>query len=124
MAVAAGSTGGYDFAGAASESPAIQDLRQWLGSDLRSQPKPPPVELSVVSGVPGIEIGRLAERREADLLVLGRKQRSQLARVLLAIPRTSWLARAGSHASSFRPTAAPSAECWWRSTGRSTAWSF
>jgi len=83
MAVAAGTTGGYDFAGAEIESPAIQDLRQWIGSDLRAQCEPPPVELSIVSGIPGIEIRRLAERREADLLVLGRKQRSQLARVLL-----------------------------------------
>jgi nucleotide-binding universal stress UspA family protein len=83
MAVAAGSTGGYDFAGAESESPALQDLRQWIGADLRAQCEPPPVELSIVSGSPGIEIGRLAERRDADLLVLGRKQRSQLARVLL-----------------------------------------
>ena len=83
MAVAAGTTGGYDFAGAEIESPAIEDLRQWIESDLRAQCEPPPVALSIVSGIPGIEIGRLAERREADLLVLGRKQRSQLARVLL-----------------------------------------
>jgi nucleotide-binding universal stress UspA family protein len=83
MAVAAGMTGGYDFAGAEIESPRIEDLRQWIGSDLRGQCEPPPVELTIVSGVPGIEIGRLAERREADLLVLGRKQRSQLTRVLL-----------------------------------------
>jgi nucleotide-binding universal stress UspA family protein len=83
LAVAAGTTGGYDFAGAERESPAIEDLRQWIGSDLRAQCEPPPVELSIVSGIPGVEIGRLAERRKADLLVLGRKQRSQLARVLL-----------------------------------------
>jgi nucleotide-binding universal stress UspA family protein len=83
MAVAAGTTGGYDFAGPEIESPAIQDLRQWIGSGLSAQCEPPPVELSIVSGVPGIEIGRLAERRKADLLVLGRKQRSQLARVVL-----------------------------------------
>ena len=83
MAVAAGTTGGYDFVGAEIKSPAIEDLRQWIGSDLRAQCEPPPVELSIVSGIPGIEIRRLAERREADLLVLGRKQRSQLARVLL-----------------------------------------
>jgi nucleotide-binding universal stress UspA family protein len=83
MAVAAGTTDGYDFAGAEIESPAIQDLRRWIGSAVRAQCEPPPVELSIVSGVPGIVIGRLAELREADLLVLGRKQRSQLARVLL-----------------------------------------
>jgi nucleotide-binding universal stress UspA family protein len=83
MAVAAGTTGGYDFAGAEIESPAIEGLRQWIGSDLRAHCEPPLVELSIVSGVPGIEIGRLAARREADLLVLGRNQRSQLVRVLL-----------------------------------------
>jgi nucleotide-binding universal stress UspA family protein len=83
MAVAATTTGGYDFAGAEIESPAIEDLRQWIGSDLRAQSEPPPVELAIVSGIPGIEIRRLAEQREADLVVLGRKQRSQLARVLL-----------------------------------------
>jgi nucleotide-binding universal stress UspA family protein len=83
MAVAAATTGGYDFAGAEIESPGIEELRQWIASDLRAQAEPPQVELGIVSGIPGIEIRRLAEQREADLLVLGRKQRSQLARVLL-----------------------------------------
>ena len=83
MAVAAATTGGYDFAGAEIESPAIEDLRQWIGSDLRAQSEPPPVELAIVSGIPGLEIRRLAEQREADLVVLGRKRRSQLARLIL-----------------------------------------
>lgn len=83
MAVAATTTGGYDFAGAEIESPAIEDLRQWIGSDLRAQSQPPPVELAIASGIPGIEIRRLAEQREADLVVLGRKRRSQLARLIL-----------------------------------------
>jgi nucleotide-binding universal stress UspA family protein len=83
LAVAAGTTGGYDFAGAESESPGIEELRQWIGSDLRTQAEPPPVELGIVSGIPGIEIRRLAEQREADLVVLGRKRRSQLARLIL-----------------------------------------
>jgi nucleotide-binding universal stress UspA family protein len=83
MAVATATTGGYDFAGAEIESPAIEDLRQWIGSDLRAQPDPPLVELGIVTGIPGIEIRRLAERRDADLLVLGRKRRSQLSRLLL-----------------------------------------
>lgn len=83
MAVAATTTGGYDFAGAEIQSPAIEDLRQWIGSDLRAQSEAPPVELAIASGNPGIEICRLAERREADLVVLGRKRRSQLARLIL-----------------------------------------
>lgn len=82
MAVAAATTGGYDFAGAEIESPAIEDLRQWIGSDLRVQCEPPPVELAIVSGIPGMEIRRLAEQREADLVVLGRKRRTQLARLI------------------------------------------
>ncbi len=83
MAVAATTTGGYDFAGAEIQSPAIEDLRQWIGSDLRAQSEPPPVELAIASGNPGMEIRRLAEQREADLVVLGRKRRSQLARLIL-----------------------------------------
>lgn len=42
-----------------------------------------PVEVGVAYGIPGIEIGRFAEGRGADLVVLGRKQRSQTARLLL-----------------------------------------
>jgi nucleotide-binding universal stress UspA family protein len=83
MAVAAATTGGYDFAGAEIESPGIENLRQWIGSDLRAQSEPPPVELAIASGIPGMEIRRLAEQREADLVVLGRKRRSQLARLIL-----------------------------------------
>jgi nucleotide-binding universal stress UspA family protein len=83
MAVAGATTGGYDFAGAEMESPAIEDLRQWIGSELRAQSEPPTVELAIASGVPGLEIRRLAEQREADLVVLGRKRRSQLARLIL-----------------------------------------
>jgi nucleotide-binding universal stress UspA family protein len=83
MAVAATTTGGYDFAGAEIESPAIEDLRQWIGSDLRAQSDAPTVELAIASGIPGLEIRRLAEQREADLVVLGRKHRSQLARLIL-----------------------------------------
>jgi nucleotide-binding universal stress UspA family protein len=83
MAVAATTTGGYDFAGAEIQSPAIEELRQWIGSDLRARSEPPPVELAIVSGIPGMEIRRLADQREADLVVLGRKRRSQFARLIL-----------------------------------------
>jgi nucleotide-binding universal stress UspA family protein len=69
MAVAATTTGGYDSAGAEIQSPAIEELRQWIGSDLRAQSEPPLVELAIVSGIPGMEIRRLAEQRKADLVV-------------------------------------------------------
>lgn len=83
MAVAATTTGGYDFAGPEMESPGIEELRQWIGSGLRTQSDPPTVELAIASGIPGLEIRRLADQREADLVVLGRKRRSQLARLML-----------------------------------------
>lgn len=41
------------------------------------------VEVAVVSGLPGIEIGRFAERSRADLIVVGRKQRSEADRLRL-----------------------------------------
>jgi nucleotide-binding universal stress UspA family protein len=83
MAVAAGATEASDFAGVGMERPSIQDLHQWIRTGLRAQREPPHVEVGIAAGVPAIEICRLAERRQADLLVLGRKQRSQLGRLLL-----------------------------------------
>jgi nucleotide-binding universal stress UspA family protein len=43
----------------------------------------PVIEFCATSGVPGIEIPRFAESRNADLLVLGRTRRSQARRLLL-----------------------------------------
>jgi nucleotide-binding universal stress UspA family protein len=44
---------------------------------------PPHVELAVVGGLPGIEVPRFAEDRGASLIVLGRKPRSQAARLVM-----------------------------------------
>jgi nucleotide-binding universal stress UspA family protein len=62
---------------------ALERLQQWLEADLKSARTDTPVELGIGFGVPGIEICRFAEQRAADLLVLGRKQRSAMARLLL-----------------------------------------
>jgi nucleotide-binding universal stress UspA family protein len=83
MAVAAGAADVSDFAGVGIERPSVQDLHQWIRTELHAQREPPHVEVGIAAGVPAIEICRLAERRQADLLVLGRKQRSQLGRLLL-----------------------------------------
>jgi nucleotide-binding universal stress UspA family protein len=83
VAVAAGPTEAADFAGVGIEHPSIQDLHQWIRTELRAQREPPHVVAGIAAGVPAIEICRLAERREADLMVLGRKQRSQFTRLLL-----------------------------------------
>jgi nucleotide-binding universal stress UspA family protein len=83
MAVAAGGTEASDFDGVVMERPSLQDLHQWVRTELHAQREPPHVEVGIAVGVPAIEICRLAERRQADLMVLGRKQRSQLGRLLL-----------------------------------------
>jgi nucleotide-binding universal stress UspA family protein len=62
---------------------ALERLQQWLGTDLASAGTSTPVELGIALGVPGIEICRFSEERAADLLVLGRKRRSAMARLLL-----------------------------------------
>jgi len=62
--------------------------------------------VGIAAGVPAIEICRLAERRQADLLVLGRKQRSQLGRLLLGDTADAVPGGAGSRVSSCRPTVA------------------
>jgi nucleotide-binding universal stress UspA family protein len=83
LSLPGGATEAHDLAGVEVEGPMIQILRQWIEYDLRTLREPPPVELGIAVGVPDIEIRQLAEQQKADLLVLGRKQRSQMARLLL-----------------------------------------
>jgi nucleotide-binding universal stress UspA family protein len=61
---------------------ALERLQQWLATEFAAGPAIP-VELGIAFGVPGIEICRFAEQRGADLLVLGRKHRSAVARLLV-----------------------------------------
>jgi nucleotide-binding universal stress UspA family protein len=61
---------------------ALERLQQWLATELAAGPAIP-VELGIAFGVPGIEICRFAEQRGADLLMLGRKHRSAVARLLV-----------------------------------------
>ena len=76
-------TGDLGSAGLDGGGVALERLQQWLEADLKSARTDTPVELGIAFGVPGIEICRFAEQRAADLLVLGRKQRSPMARLLL-----------------------------------------
>lgn len=62
---------------------AMERLEQWLQPELSRASRPLRLELGIAVGSPGIEICRFAEDRDADLLVLGRKQRSQLGRLLI-----------------------------------------
>lgn len=61
---------------------ALERLEQWLGPELANRPEVA-VELGIAFGLPGIEICRFAEQRGADLLLLGRKHRSAVARLLV-----------------------------------------
>jgi nucleotide-binding universal stress UspA family protein len=65
------------------DHPAVERLRRWLEADVLQRDEAARVRLGVALGIPGIEICRSAERLGADLLVLGRKQHSQRARLLL-----------------------------------------
>lgn len=61
----------------------LRDLSRGLGADLlREAPRLSPT-FSVLAGVPGIEIPRYAEDHGGDLLVLGRKRRTQQQRKFL-----------------------------------------
>ena len=64
------------FAGVADQ------LRRWVAADVLSWDTER-VELGVAYGIPGIEICRFSEDRGADLVVIGRKRHSQMARLLL-----------------------------------------
>jgi nucleotide-binding universal stress UspA family protein len=63
--------------------PALERLQQWVESDLPPLDPLPPISYAVAYGMPGVEIARFAEQAHADLLVLGRKPRSQRTRLLL-----------------------------------------
>jgi nucleotide-binding universal stress UspA family protein len=65
------------------ETSALERLQQRVEVCLNGSAKPVAVEYAITSGIPGIEICRYAEQHQIDLLVLGRKRRSQMARLLL-----------------------------------------
>jgi nucleotide-binding universal stress UspA family protein len=50
---------------------------------LSSLPEPPRIHLALAKGLPGVEVGRFAETHQADLVVIGRKRRSELQRLLI-----------------------------------------
>jgi nucleotide-binding universal stress UspA family protein len=62
---------------------ALERLRRWLEADGSVGGTDHRIRLSVALGIPGIEICRAAEQLPADLIVVGRKQHSQRARLLL-----------------------------------------
>lgn len=61
----------------------IARLRRWVEADLPPEVRGVALSYAVTYGLPGIEVGRYAERQRADLLVLGRKPRSRIARMVV-----------------------------------------
>jgi nucleotide-binding universal stress UspA family protein len=64
-------------------APALEQLERWVQSDLPPLDPMPRVTFSLANGLPGIEIGRFAEEVRADLVVVGRKPRTRMARLLV-----------------------------------------
>ena len=62
---------------------ALQELSARAAAARAACPTAPKIEAEVAFGLPGVEIGRFAENRSADLVVTGRKRRSDLQRRLL-----------------------------------------
>ncbi len=61
---------------------AVTTIERWLANEIAESNASAP-RIAEASGVPSIEIARFAEEAAADLLVLGRKARSAVARRLL-----------------------------------------
>ncbi len=70
-------------------------LREATQAAVRAWPGAPTVLVEFTVGLPGIEIGRYAEAHGADLVVLGRKQRTSLHRLLLGDTADSVARRSG-----------------------------
>jgi nucleotide-binding universal stress UspA family protein len=58
-------------------------LWNWIAADLPAPDDRRPVGIAITHGIPGVEICRFADDERADLLVLGRKQRTSASRLLL-----------------------------------------
>lgn len=61
----------------------VEALGRHVSWSLGSSEPPTSLELDLVAGLPGIEVPRHAEEHGADLVILGRKQRSQATRLVM-----------------------------------------
>lgn len=78
-----GVEGGGDPSGAEASGVELERLERWVHADMLPASESVKVELRIAFGVPSVEICRFAESQGGDLLVLGRKRRSQFTRLLL-----------------------------------------
>jgi nucleotide-binding universal stress UspA family protein len=72
-----------------------RELEERARVAVASLPSPPPIEVAVGFGLPGVEISRFAETHRGDLIVVGRKWRSERQRLLLGDTADAVARRAG-----------------------------
>ena len=65
------------------DASSVERLRRWVEADHPASGGRLTISYGVACGLAGVEIGRYAERQRADLVVLGRKQRSLKARLIV-----------------------------------------
>lgn len=65
------------------QGPALQQLERWIGPSLADRWPALVTEYAIRPGLPRVEIARFAVERGADVVVLGRKPRTQRNRLLL-----------------------------------------
>ncbi len=73
----------------------LDDLRSLVASALRPLADPPELKLAIEPGLPGVEIGRYAETHQADLVLVGRKRRTEMQRLLIGDTADSVARRSG-----------------------------
>jgi nucleotide-binding universal stress UspA family protein len=83
----------YDDAAMAA---ALRELTATAAGAMSAFPTCPRIEAEIVFGLPGVEISRFAENRSADLLVIGRKRRSEFQRRLLGDTADAVARRSGT----------------------------
>ena len=79
----AGAATGNGWQSSEADASEIVRLQRWLTANVLTQESVPQVDFDIGYGVPGIEICRYAEQNAVDLVVIGRKNRSQAARLLV-----------------------------------------
>ncbi len=100
---------------------ARRSLGAAVDSALAELPTKPPVDLEVALGLPGIEIGHVAEASDADLVVIGRKRRSGIQRLLLGDTADAVARRSRTPCLFVLGEISGSTGCWLRSMARNAA---
>lgn len=79
-----------------TQAQVYESLKEFVRASLRAvEGRVPELRLAVSSGLPGVEIVRRAEAERADLVVVGRKRRTEMQRLLIGDTADSVARRSG-----------------------------